>query len=48
MASVNRPLIKTYKGRAQAIVRPSGSGSIKLMAESQGLKTGELIIQVSE
>jgi beta-galactosidase len=49
MASVNRPLINTYKGKALAVIRPSGpEGSIKLMAESQGLKTGELIIQVTE
>jgi len=46
MGSVNRPEINTFKGRAQAIIRPSGSGNVKLMAESQGLKTGELIIQV--
>ena len=46
MASVNRPEINTFKGKAQAIIRPSGSGNMKLMAESQGLKTGELIIQV--
>ena len=48
MSSVNRPDIKTYRGIAQAIIRPSGSGNVKLVAESQGLKTGELIIQVTE
>jgi beta-galactosidase len=48
MASVNRPLINTYKGKALAIIRPSGSGTIMLKAESQGLKTGELIIQVTK
>jgi len=48
MASVNRPEINTWKGKALAIIRPSGSGNIKLMAESPGLKTGELIIQVKE
>ena len=48
MASVNRPQINTFKGKALAIIRPSGSGNIKLMAESHGLKTGELIIQVTE
>jgi beta-galactosidase len=46
MASVNRPLIKTYKGKALAIIRPSATeGSIKILAESQGLKSGELIIE---
>ena len=48
MASVNRTQINTYNGRAQAIIRPSGSGQVKLIAESQGLKTGELKIQVTE
>jgi hypothetical protein len=48
MTSVNRLQIQTYKGRAQAIIRPSGTGNVKLMAESQGLKTGELKIQVTE
>jgi beta-galactosidase len=47
MASVNEQQIETYKGKAQAIIRPSGTeGSIKIMVESQGLETGELIIQV--
>jgi beta-galactosidase len=48
MASVNRPQINTYRGKALAIIRPSGSGNVKLMAESQGLKTGELLIQVTK
>jgi beta-galactosidase len=48
MASVNRTLINTYKGKALAVIRPSGKGIIKLTAESQGLKAGELIIQVTE
>ena len=45
MESVNRPDIKTYRGLAQAIVRPSGDGDITLVAESQGLKSGELVDQ---
>ena len=47
MESVNRPDIKTYRGLAQAIIRPSGgvNGDIKLVAESQGLKSGELLIR---
>ena len=49
MASVNKPIIETYKGKALAVIRPSGTeGSIKITAESQGLKTGELIIQVNK
>jgi beta-galactosidase len=48
MASVNRLLINTFKGKALAIIRPTGSGSVKLTAESQGLKIGELIIQITE
>jgi beta-galactosidase len=47
MGSVNRPVINTYKGKAQAILRPfSSAGTIALKAESEGLKTGELAIQV--
>jgi hypothetical protein len=48
MASVNRPVLNTYKGKALAIIRPSGSGSVKILAESQNLKAGELIIQVTK
>jgi beta-galactosidase len=48
MASVNKRQIMTYRGRAQAIIRPSGTGSVKLRAESQGLKTGELLIKVKD
>ena len=44
MSSVNRPDIKTYRGLAQAIIRPSGNGEIKLVVESAGLKPGELVI----
>jgi beta-galactosidase len=48
MASVNKTFINTFKGKALAIIRPTGSGSVKLTVESQGLKEGELIIQVAE
>ncbi len=48
MASVNEPRISLYHGRGLAIIRPSGPGEISLMAESKGLKTGELTIKVSE
>jgi len=47
MGSVNRPVIKTFKGKAQAILRPfSTAGSITLKAESDGLTTGELVVNV--
>jgi beta-galactosidase len=46
MASVNRPLFSTYKGKAIAVIRPlAKEGSIRILAESQGLKYGELIIE---
>jgi beta-galactosidase len=48
MASVNQKLINTYKGRALAVIRPTESGSVKLSAEAKGLKTGDLIIEVSK
>jgi beta-galactosidase len=49
MASVNRALLDTYKGKALAVIRPTGTGgSIKLTAESQGLKAAELIIQAAK
>ena len=45
MESVNKTLIKTFKGKAQAILRPfSTAGNITLKAESEGLITGELTI----
>ncbi len=47
MESVNKPVIKTFRGRTQAIVRPfAENGTIKLIADSQGLKSGELTLQV--
>jgi beta-galactosidase len=48
MASVNTPKMDTFKGKAIAIVRPKGSGTMKLMAESGGLKTCELTITVEK
>lgn len=43
MASVNKPVIKTYNGKAQAVVRPfSKAGNISLKAESPGL-TGSVL-----
>ena len=49
MESVNRPEIRTFKGSAQAIVRPfSTEGEITLKAESEGLTSGELTFSVVE
>ena len=49
MASVNRNILDTYRGKALAIIRPSGKeGSINIKAESQGLKSGEITIQVTK
>lgn len=48
MTSVNRPRIATYRGRAIAIIRPTDKGNIKLIVESKGLRTGELIIQTDK
>jgi len=48
MASVNQSLTNTFKGKALTIIRPSGIGNVMLKAESQGLKTGKLIIQVAK
>jgi beta-galactosidase len=49
MASVNRPIMDTYRGKALAIIRPTGlEGIINLKAESQGLKPGEITIQVTK
>ena len=44
MSSVNNTLVNTFRGRAQAVVRPSGRGELKLTAGSPGLKSAELVI----
>ncbi len=47
MESVNKPAIKTFKGKAQAILRPFlAAGNMTLKAESEGLTTGELTIKL--
>jgi len=47
LQSVNNSTISTYKGCAQAILRPFATvGTITLKAESDGLKTGEITVQV--
>jgi len=49
MESVNQPQLKTYKGKAQAIIRPfSTGGEIRLRVESEGLIPGELTISTIE
>ncbi len=49
MESVNKTVINTFKGKAQAIVRPfAKAGTIILNAESKGLETGELRILVND
>jgi beta-galactosidase len=46
MASFRVPLRKTYQGRCLAILRPHGeAGNISLKAESDGLKSGTIMIQ---
>lgn len=45
MESVNKPVIKTFHGKAQVIIRPFASpGTISLKAESEGLRQGVLEI----
>ncbi len=47
MGSFNRPEINTFKGRAQAIIRPfAEKGNITLKAEAEGLEAEELSINV--
>lgn len=47
MESVNRKEIRTYKGKAQAVIRPfAARGEIVLKAASEGLSPGELILPV--
>ena len=46
---MNIQQIKSYKREVQAIIRPLNNvGIVKLRAEYQGLKPGELIIQVTK
>jgi hypothetical protein len=48
MASVNNTRVKTWKGRAQMVIRPVSGGIIRLKAESPGLATGTLEINVTD
>ncbi|WP_346854542.1 glycoside hydrolase family 2 TIM barrel-domain containing protein [uncultured Draconibacterium sp.] len=46
MESFNKSVIKSYQGRAQAIIRPySSAGKILLKAQSEGLGNGEVLIK---
>jgi len=46
MESVNKPTISSYKGKAQAVIRPlSSPGEILLKAESDGLEDAEILIR---
>jgi len=46
MASVNKKLVKTWKGRAQVVIRPSGTGTVIISAESPGIGKGQALIKV--
>lgn len=49
MESFNSPVIKTYQGRAQAILRPfSHAGEIVLRAESEGLNNAEVVVTTQQ
>ncbi|MGH2649258.1 MAG: glycoside hydrolase family 2 TIM barrel-domain containing protein, partial [Ginsengibacter sp.] len=46
MESFQQPQYKTFRGKCLIIVRPNGKGStIKLNAEGEGLKIGEVVIE---
>jgi len=47
MASVNNTRVKTWKGRAQMVIRPVSGGTVRLKAESPGLATGKLEINIT-
>ena len=47
MASVNNTQVKTWKGRAQVVIRPFSAGTVRLKAESPGLATGEVTNDVT-
>ncbi len=49
MESVNRRIIRTYKGKAQAVIRPFDQpGEISVRAASTGLVPGEITLSVAE
>jgi beta-galactosidase len=46
MASVNNTQVKTWKGRAQVVIRPSGTGTAIISAESPDLGKEQAVITV--
>lgn len=47
MESVNNTIVKTWKGRAQAVIRPVEEGLVRLKAESAGLDNAEIVINIT-
>ncbi|HXL56672.1 MAG TPA: hypothetical protein VN958_10465, partial [Chitinophagaceae bacterium] len=46
MSSFQKPEQKTFRGKCLIIVRPKGEpGKIRLKAEGEGLKAGEVVIE---
>ena len=46
MESFQKPEHKTFEGKCLIIVRPKGNaGTIRLKAEGEGLKAGEVMIE---
>jgi hypothetical protein len=49
MASVNRPVLRVYDGKAQAVIRPfAKSGNITIRAVADGFQATELKIKVTK
>jgi len=46
MTSVNNTLVKTWKGKAQVVIRPSGTGTAIISAESPGIGKEQALIKV--
>ncbi|HNU78054.1 MAG TPA: hypothetical protein PKM75_06780, partial [Prolixibacteraceae bacterium] len=40
MHSFQQPLVNSYRGRCQVIVRPEKAGTITVLAKSEGLQEG--------
>jgi len=47
MESVNKPVLKIYQGKAQAIIRPNAvAGEIKFSANARGLSGDEVVLKI--
>lgn len=46
MESVNKTLVKTWKGRAQVVIRPSGPGTAIISVESEGIGKEQTFIEI--